>query len=75
MMTAFPLPAIPPAGRPALLFSAAASAASAQVIPGLVGKSDLSIFGTLPVNVTPDFGYYAPVLFGYQFGGFFKHAT
>jgi hypothetical protein len=56
----------------ALLFSAAASAASAQIIPGLVGKPDLSVFGTLPVNVTPDFGYFAPVLFGYQLGGFFQ---
>jgi hypothetical protein len=56
----------------ALVFSAAASAASAQIIPGLVGKPDVSIFGTLPVNVTPDFGYFAPVLFGYQLGGFFQ---
>jgi hypothetical protein len=56
----------------ALLFSAAACGASAQVIPGLDAKPDLSIFGTLPVNVTPDFGYYAPVLFGYQLGGFLQ---
>jgi hypothetical protein len=56
----------------ALLFSAAACGASAQVIPGLNAKPDLSIFGTLPVNVTPDFGYYAPVLFGYQLGGFLQ---
>ena len=56
----------------ALLFSATASAASAQLIPGLVAKPDISAFGTLPVNVTPDFGYYAPVLFGYQLGGFLQ---
>lgn len=59
-------------GALALLFSAAACGASAQVIPGLNAKPDLSIFGTLPVNVTPDFGYYAPVLFGYQLGGFLQ---
>lgn len=42
------------------------------MIPGLVAKPDLSVFGTLPVNVTPDFGYFAPVLFGYQLGGFYQ---
>jgi hypothetical protein len=56
----------------ALMFSAAVCSASAQVIPGLNAKPDLSIYGTLPVNVTPDFGYYAPVLFGYQLGGFLQ---
>jgi hypothetical protein len=56
----------------ALLFSAAACGASAQVIPGLNAKPDLSVFGTLPVNVTPDFSYFAPVLFGYQLGGFLQ---
>jgi hypothetical protein len=55
-----------------LLFSAAAGRASAQVVPAFGGKPDLSIFGTLPVNVTPDFGYFAPVLFGYQLGGFLQ---
>jgi hypothetical protein len=57
----------------ALLFSAAACGASAQiVIPGLVARPDISVYGTLPVNVTPDFGYFAPVLFGYSLGGFFQ---
>jgi hypothetical protein len=57
----------------ALLCSAAACGASAQtVIPGLVAKPDISIFGTLPVNVSPDFGYFAPVLFGYSLGGFYQ---
>jgi Outer membrane protein beta-barrel domain len=56
----------------AMLFTATACAASAQVIPGLVARTDISMFGTLPVNVTPDFGYYAPVLFGYQLGGFLQ---
>jgi hypothetical protein len=56
----------------ALLFSAAGYSASAQIIPGLVAKPDISAYGTLPVNVSPDFGYYAPVLFGYQLGGFLQ---
>jgi hypothetical protein len=56
----------------ALLFSAAACGASAQVVPAFAGKADLSVFGTLPVNVTPDFSYFAPVLFGYQLGGFLQ---
>ena len=56
----------------ALLLSAAACGASAQVIPAFSGKPDLSAFGTLPVNFTPDFGYFAPVLFGYQLGGFLQ---
>jgi len=42
------------------------------VIPGLVAKPDVSIFGTLPVNVSPDFGYFAPVLFGYSLGAFYQ---
>src|SRR5271156_6026142 len=56
----------------ALVFAAVSHSAPAQVIQGLQSRSNLSIFGTLPVNVTPDFGYYAPVLFGYQLGGFFQ---
>jgi hypothetical protein len=56
----------------ALLLSTAACGASAQVVPAFGGKPDLSVFGTLPVNVTPDFGYFAPVLFGYQLGGFLQ---
>jgi hypothetical protein len=55
----------------ALLFSAAVCTASAQVVPAFA-KPDLSIYGTLPVNFTPDFGYFAPVLFGYQIGGFLQ---
>jgi hypothetical protein len=56
----------------AFLFSVAVCSASAQVVPAFGGKPDLSVFGTLPVNVTPDFGYFAPVLFGYQLGGFLQ---
>jgi hypothetical protein len=57
----------------ALLFAAAACSASAQtVIPGLVARPDISVYGTLPVNVSPDFGYFAPVLFGYSLGGFYQ---
>jgi hypothetical protein len=57
----------------ALLLSSTACGAWAQtVIPGLVAKPDISIYGTLPVNVTPDFGYFAPVLFGYSLGGFYQ---
>lgn len=55
----------------ALLFSAAVCSASAQVVPAFA-KPDLSIYGTLPVNFTPDFGYFAPVLVGYQLGGFLQ---
>jgi hypothetical protein len=55
----------------AILFLAAGHVASAQVVPAF-GGPDISIFGTLPVNVTPDFGYYAPVVFGYQLGGFLQ---
>ncbi len=56
----------------AVLFLAAAYSASAQVVPAFRGKPDLSMYGTLPVNVTPDFGYFAPVIFGYQLGGFLQ---
>ena len=56
----------------ALLLSASAPILSAQVISGLQAKSNLSAYATLPVNVTPDYGYYAPVLFGYSLGGFWQ---
>jgi hypothetical protein len=56
----------------AVLCSFALYSASAQVVPAFRGKPDLSIYGTLPVNATPDFGYFAPVVFGYQLGGFLQ---
>jgi hypothetical protein len=57
----------------ALLFAVAGYSAPAQVIPGLIARPDISIYGTLPVNVTPDFSYATgPVLFGYSLGGFLQ---
>jgi hypothetical protein len=56
----------------ALLLLAAPCGASAQYIPGLVAKPDISIFGSLPANLTPNFGYYSPVVFGYSVGGFYQ---
>jgi hypothetical protein len=50
-----------------------AGKASAQVIPDLVPRSNLSVYGTFPANLTPNF---APadssVLFGYSLGGFLQ---
>ena len=56
----------------ALLLSTAVCRGSAQVISGLQTTSNISAYATLPVNVTPDYGYYAPVLFGYSLGGFWQ---
>ncbi len=56
----------------ALVFAALSHSAPAQIIQGLQSRNNLSIYGTLPVDVTPDFGYYAPVLFGYSFGGYLQ---
>ncbi len=56
-----------------LLAAISAGSASAQVIPGLVLRSDVSVFGTLPANLTPDFAPIdSPVLFGYSLGGFYQ---
>ncbi len=56
-----------------LLLALSAGRASAQVIPGLVFRSDLSVFGSLPTNLTPDFAPFdSPVLFGYSLGGFYQ---
>jgi hypothetical protein len=50
-----------------------ACAASAQVIPDLVLRSNLSVFGTLPANLKPDFAPLdSSVLFGYSLGGFLQ---
>ena len=56
----------------ALLCVASACKAPAQIIQGLQPRNNLSVYGTLPVNVTPDFSYYAPVLFGYSLGGYLQ---
>jgi hypothetical protein len=56
----------------ALVFAVVAYSAPAQIIQGLQSRSNLSVYGTLPANVTPDYGYYAPVLFGYSLGGFLQ---
>ena len=46
---------------------------SAQVIPGLVMRSDMSAYATMPFNVTPNFAPYdSAVLFGYSIGGFYQ---
>lgn len=55
-----------------VLLSAAAPSVSAQLIPGLVPKPNISVFGAIPVNLTPNFGYVAPVLVGYSLGGFYQ---
>ncbi len=50
-----------------------AGAASAQVIPSVVMPSGLSVFGTLPTNLTPNFAPLdSSVLFGYSLGGFLQ---
>jgi len=51
---------------------AAAGNAPAQLIPGLQPHKVLAVYGTLPTNVTPNFGYYGPVLFGYSLGGYLQ---
>ena len=56
-----------------LLVALSAGAASAQVIPGLVFRPDLSVYGTFPTNFSPTFApFSAPVLFGYSVGGFYQ---
>lgn len=58
----------------AALFAAfSAAVGSAQVIPGLVMRSDMSAYATMPINVTPNFAPYdSPVLFGYSLGGYYQ---
>lgn len=58
----------------AILTTAFSSAVgSAQVIPGLVMRSDMSAYATMPFNVTPNFAPYdSAVLFGYSLGGFYQ---
>jgi hypothetical protein len=57
----------------ALVFSAAAGSASAQMIPGLVAKPDISGFGTVTANVTPNYNYVSgPAVLGYTLGGFYQ---
>jgi hypothetical protein len=55
----------------ALLFSASACAASAQVmVPGLISAPNISAFGTFTA-VKPDFGYYGDLaVYGISLGGF-----
>jgi hypothetical protein len=54
------------------VFAAACCSAPAQIIQGLQPKSAIAAYATLPVNVTPDFGYYGPVLTGYSLGGYLQ---
>jgi hypothetical protein len=50
-----------------------AGAASAQVVPELIARSNLSVYGTLPANFTPNFAPVdSSVLFGYSLGGFLQ---
>jgi hypothetical protein len=58
----------------AALFAAFSTAmGSAQVIPGLVMRSDTSVYVTMPFNVTPNFAPYdSNVLFGYSLGGYYQ---
>ena len=56
----------------ALLFSALACTASAQVIPAFSEMGNLSAFGTFTV-VKPDYGYYGDnAVFGLTLGGYFQ---
>ena len=56
-----------------LLVAFSARVASAQVIPGLVFRSDLSAYGSLPTNFSPSFApFQSSVLFGYSIGGFYQ---
>jgi opacity protein-like surface antigen len=60
----------------AILSSAAAHSASAQIVPGLVARPDISGFGTFTANVTPDFRYFGdPAVLGYTLGGFLQTRT
>ena len=56
----------------ALLLIATAGTCRAQIIQGLQARTNLSTYGTLPTNITPNFGYYGPVLFGYSLGGYLQ---
>jgi hypothetical protein len=54
----------------ALLFSGAACAASAQVVPAMASLGNVSAFGTLTA-VKPDYGFYGDAaVFGVSLGGF-----
>jgi hypothetical protein len=56
----------------ALLFSAAACSASAQVIPAFSAIGNVSAFGTFTA-VKPDYGYYGDLaVYGITFGGFLQ---
>jgi hypothetical protein len=56
----------------ALLFSAASSAASAQVIPAIAAPFNLSGFGTI-TTVKPALGYYSDAaVYGITLGGFIQ---
>ncbi len=56
----------------ALLFSAAAYTASAQVIPAISAIGNISAFGTF-TTVKPDYGYYGDLaVYGISFGGFMQ---
>ncbi len=56
----------------ALLSVAAVCPATAQIVSGLQPHNNISVYATFPTDVTPDFRYYAPVLFGYSIGGYLQ---
>jgi hypothetical protein len=56
-----------------LLLAAVTCGASAQIIPGLNTKSNISAYATFPFNLTPDYRYFGtPVVAGYSLGGFYQ---
>ena len=56
-----------------LPFAFPAHGASAQAIPSLVIRSDLSVFGLIPANLTPTFAPLdSSLLLGYALGGFYQ---
>ena len=56
-----------------LLCAIAVHHASAQTIPSLYAKPDVSTFGGMTVNVTPNYGYFGtPAVLGYTLGGYIQ---
>jgi hypothetical protein len=56
-----------------LLCATALHNASAQTVPGLYARPDISTFAAMTANVTPNFGYFGtPAVLGYTVGGYIQ---